>query len=55
MLVGVADTHAVIWYLHADPRLSSTAKDFIEATATNGDQIGLSSITLIEMVYLNRS
>lgn len=52
MLVGVADTHTVIWYLYADPRLSPAAKAFIEAAAANGDQIGLSSITLIEMVYL---
>jgi PIN domain nuclease of toxin-antitoxin system len=52
MLAAVADTHAVIWYLHAAPRLSATARAFIDAAATNGDQIGLSSITLIEMVYL---
>ncbi len=52
MLVGVADTHAVLWYLHAAPRLSPTAKAFIDAAAARGDQIGLSSITLIEMVYL---
>ena len=52
MLVAVADTHAAIWYLSADPRLSVAAKDAIEAAASHGDQIGLSSITLIEMVYL---
>ncbi|HZS86116.1 MAG TPA: type II toxin-antitoxin system VapC family toxin [Chloroflexota bacterium] len=52
MLAGVADTHTLIWYLYADPRLSPTAKRFIEAAAADGDQIGLSSITLIEMVYL---
>jgi PIN domain nuclease of toxin-antitoxin system len=52
MLAGVADTHTLIWYLYADARLSAAARGFIEAAAVKGDQIGLSSITLIEMVYL---
>jgi len=52
MLVGVADTHAVIWYIFANPKLSSTAKGFIDGANDAGDQIGVSSITLIEMVYL---
>ncbi len=52
MLVAVADTHAVLWYLFADPRLSSRARQVIEAAAAAGDHVGLSSITLIEMVYL---
>jgi PIN domain nuclease of toxin-antitoxin system len=52
MLVGVADTHAAIWYLAANPRLSITARSFIETAASQGNQIGISSITLIEMVYL---
>jgi len=52
MLVGVADTHIVIWYIYANPRLSVTAKAFIDTASANSDQIGVSSITLIEMVYL---
>ncbi len=52
MIVGVADTHAVIWYIYNDARLSTVARIFIETTAANGNQIGVSSITLIEMVYL---
>jgi len=52
MLAGLADTHTVIWYIFADPRLSSTAKAFIDEAATAGDQLGVSSITLIEIVYL---
>lgn len=52
MLVGVADTHAFLWYLYADARLSATAKAFIDTAAMAGDQGGLSSITLIETVYL---
>jgi PIN domain nuclease of toxin-antitoxin system len=52
MFVGVADTHTVIWYIYANPRLSVTAKAFIDTASAKGDQIGISSITLIEMVYL---
>lgn len=52
MITGVADTHTVIWYLYNDSRLSVQARQFIETTAQKGQQIGLSSITLVEMVYL---
>ncbi|MCC7207752.1 MAG: type II toxin-antitoxin system VapC family toxin [Anaerolineae bacterium] len=52
MIVAVADTHAVIWYLHADERLSPAAKQAVEDAAATGDQIGVSAITLVEMVYL---
>jgi PIN domain nuclease of toxin-antitoxin system len=52
MIVGVADTHAVIWYLSADSRLSANAKQFMDNAANSGDQIAVSSITLIEIVYL---
>ena len=52
MIVAVVDTHAVIWYLSADKRLSMTAKNFLDNANRNGDQISISAITLIEMVYL---
>jgi PIN domain nuclease of toxin-antitoxin system len=52
MIAAVADTHATIWYLFGDSRLSSRAKNFIDEAATQGQQIGISSITLAEMVYL---
>jgi PIN domain nuclease of toxin-antitoxin system len=52
MMVGVADTHTVIWYIFSDARLSSKAKAFMETRTAGGGQIGVSSITLIEMVYL---
>ncbi len=52
MIVAVADTHAVIWYLWDDPRLSTTARAFIEATAQAGQLVAVSSISLIETVYL---
>jgi PIN domain nuclease of toxin-antitoxin system len=53
MLRAVADTHAVIWYIFADLRLSVTAKTTIEQIAAEGDQVAFSSITLAEIVYLS--
>jgi PIN domain nuclease of toxin-antitoxin system len=52
MLAAIADTHAAIWYLYADPRLSRNADAFMQMAEVRGDQIGLSSITFVEMVYL---
>jgi PIN domain nuclease of toxin-antitoxin system len=53
MLRAVADTHTVIWYLYDDPRLSESARTLIEEAASAGDQIGFSTITLAEVVYLS--
>lgn len=52
MIVAVADTHAVIWYIFDDPRLSNRARAFIAEAARDGNRIGVSSISLFEMVYL---
>lgn len=52
MLRAVADTHTVIWYLYDDPRLSESARRLIEESASTEDQIGVSAVTLAEMVYL---
>lgn len=52
MIVAVADTHTIIWYLFNDSRLSDTARQLIETAAVNGNQIGVASITLAEIVYL---
>jgi PIN domain nuclease of toxin-antitoxin system len=52
MIVAVADTHTVLWYLFSDPRLSKAASSFIDQTIASGDQIGLSAISIAEMVYL---
>jgi PIN domain nuclease of toxin-antitoxin system len=51
-LVAVADTHAALWYLSDDPRLSRAALSFIDDAADDGNQIGVSSITLVEATYL---
>jgi PIN domain nuclease of toxin-antitoxin system len=52
MLKAIADTHTVIWYLFEDDRLSQTAKSTIENIANNGDYVGFSSITIVEIIYL---
>jgi PIN domain nuclease of toxin-antitoxin system len=55
MLAAVADTHIALWYLYGDKRLSSTAKSLIDRAGALGRQIGISSITLAELVYLRRN
>lgn len=52
MIAAVADTHAVVWYLFGDTRLSSAAREYMEAASLNGDQIAVSAITLAELIYL---
>jgi PIN domain nuclease of toxin-antitoxin system len=52
MIEAVADTHAALWLLTNDPRLSTVAKDTFLAIAGRGNQVGLSAITFAEMVYL---
>ncbi|MGG6264812.1 type II toxin-antitoxin system VapC family toxin [Leptolyngbya sp. AN03gr2] len=52
MIRAVADTHAIIWYLFADGRLSNLARSYIEQATIGGDFIAISSITFAEIVYL---
>lgn len=52
MIAGVANTHAAIWYLFDDPRLSKPAGDFIDHAAAAGRRVAVSSISLAEIVYL---
>jgi len=51
-ILGVADTHAALWLLSADSRLSHEAKRSFDETAQSGDKIAVSSISLAEVVYL---
>lgn len=53
MLRAVADTHAIIWYIFGDARLSDTARNTFEQIAVEGNQVAFSSITLAEIVYLS--
>jgi PIN domain nuclease of toxin-antitoxin system len=52
MVVAIADTHTTLWYLFSDPRLGRAASAFIDATVAGGDHIGVSAISVAEMVYL---
>ena len=52
MLAGVADTHAALWFLFGDPRLSVAAKAFVDGAADASRKIAVSSISLAEIVYL---
>lgn len=52
MIVAIADTDAAIWYLFSDPRPGRGASAFIDAAVAGGDHIGVSAISLAEMVYL---
>jgi len=52
MIAAVADTHAALWYLFGDTRLSSRAKNFIDQAAIERRSIEISPISLAEVVYL---
>jgi PIN domain nuclease of toxin-antitoxin system len=52
MIVAIADTHAAIWYLFSDSRLGLAASAFIDDAIANGDHVGVSAISVAEMVYL---
>lgn len=52
MISAVGDTHTVIWFLARDKRLSSVAKNFIDASAQKRQYIAVSAITFFEIVYL---
>ncbi|MFN2221672.1 MAG: type II toxin-antitoxin system VapC family toxin [Candidatus Promineifilaceae bacterium] len=48
----VADTHAVLWYLYNDSRLSAMAINVMDVADQAGDQIAIASVTLAEVAYL---
>jgi PIN domain nuclease of toxin-antitoxin system len=49
---AVVDTHAAVWYLNADRRLSDRAKRFIDTSAQDGLSVLVSTISLVEVIYL---
>ena len=51
-IVALADTHTAVWYLLKDPRLSELARATILDAAANRSKVAISSISLVEMVYL---
>jgi PIN domain nuclease of toxin-antitoxin system len=52
MIGAVADTYAVIWYLLDSQRLSDRAAAEFERCQTSALLIGVSSMTIIEIIYL---
>ena len=52
MLTAIADTHTAIWYLFSDSRLGRAASECIDEAIVNGNHIGISAISLAEMIYL---
>jgi PIN domain nuclease of toxin-antitoxin system len=52
VIAGVADTHAALWHLFDDARLSVPAGDFIDKAAAARNRIAVSSVSLAEIVYL---
>jgi PIN domain nuclease of toxin-antitoxin system len=48
----VTDTHALIWHLTADARLSATCREIFEAADRGEAKIWIPGIVLVETVYL---
>jgi len=51
-VVAVADTHAALWHLYDDPRLSLVADRFLMDATSSRRKIAVSSISLVEVAYL---
>jgi PIN domain nuclease of toxin-antitoxin system len=49
---AVTDTHALIWYLQDDARLSAAASQVFDACETDGGRIAVPSISAVEIIYL---
>lgn len=48
----VVDTHAIVWYLSDDPRMSLKAFAALDTATTEGAAIHVPSICLVELTYL---
>lgn len=49
----ITDTHALIWYLQDDARLSATASQYFDQCEHDGGHISVPSICLVEIIYLS--
>ena len=52
MAAIAVDTHAIVWYLSLDPRLSARAAEALDMATLVGDAIHVPSICLVELTYL---
>jgi PIN domain nuclease of toxin-antitoxin system len=50
---AVTDTHALIWYLQDDARLSAVALQYLTQCEHGGGRICVPSICLVEILYLS--
>jgi PIN domain nuclease of toxin-antitoxin system len=48
----VADTHAAVWYLQDSSRLSRAAQKAMDEASNAGELIYVSSVSLVEIIYL---
>lgn len=48
----VADTHAIVWHITADPQLSTKARQVFQRADANRDSIVIPCIVLFEIAYL---
>lgn len=52
MAAVLADTHAILWYLSADLRISRAATAAMDSATAAGDPIFVPAITMVEIQYL---
>jgi PIN domain nuclease of toxin-antitoxin system len=52
MAAVAVDTHAIVWYLANDVRLSKKAAEAMDLATTAGEAIHVPSICLVELTYL---
>lgn len=48
----VIDTHTAIWYFANSPEISVLATETIDDAIANGDSVILSTISIVEIIYL---
>jgi PIN domain nuclease of toxin-antitoxin system len=51
-IMGLCDTHAILWYVTRDPRLSAPALKKINDIVTAERQVAISSMSFAEIVLL---
>ena len=51
-MIYLADTHALIWYLNEDQRLSATARTIFEKAEQGEASIIITTISLLELFYV---
>lgn len=51
---AVTDTHSLIWYLQDSPKLGKEANKVFEACDSNEAVIYIPTISLVEIIYLQK-